>query len=126
MLIVILSINKLEIYQMDEKKNFFKMGTLMRKFIWNNKRGLLSIDNKKKFVSLSKHFMIWKQARKQWYEKFNKVMLSNKLKTNKINKCVYVKNTDIGNVIGCLYMEDILILDSNDHIIKSTKKKLTK
>jgi len=33
MLIVILAINKLEMYQMDEKKNFFKMGTLMRKFI---------------------------------------------------------------------------------------------
>jgi hypothetical protein len=67
-----------------------------------------------------------KQALKQWYEKFNKVMLSNKLKINKINKCVYVKNTDIGNIIACLYMEDMLILDSNDHIIKSTKKKLTK
>jgi hypothetical protein len=67
-----------------------------------------------------------KQARKQWYEKFNKVMLSNKLKINKINKCVYVKNTDIGNIIACLYVEDMLILDSNDHIIKSTKKKFTK
>ena len=53
-------------------------------------------------------------------------MLSNKLKINKINKCVYVKNTDIGNIIACLYVEDMLILDSNDHIIKSTKKKLTK
>jgi hypothetical protein len=53
-------------------------------------------------------------------------MLSNKLKINKINKCVYMKNTYIGNIIGCLYMEDMFILDNNDHIIKSTKKKLTK
>jgi len=88
--------------------------------------GFVVNKQEKKVCKLVKAFYDLKQARKQWYEKFNKVMLSNKLKINKINKFVYVKNSDIGNVIGCLYMEDMLILDSNDHIIKSTKKKLTK
>ena len=29
-------------------------------------------------------------------------MLSNKFKINKLNKCIYVKNTDKGYVIICL------------------------
>jgi len=49
-------------------------------------------------------------------------MLSNKFKINTINKYVYVKNTNKGYVILDLYMEDMFILGSNDHMIKSTKK----
>ena len=49
----------------------------------------------------------------------------NEFKINKVDKCVYVKNTDKGYVIVCLYIDDMLILGNNDHIIKSTKKILT-
>jgi len=51
--------------------------------------------------------------------------LLNEFKINKVDKCVYVKNTDKGYVIVCLYIDDMLILGNNDHIIKSTKKILT-
>jgi hypothetical protein len=49
-------------------------------------------------------------------------MLSNKFKINKIDKYIYVKNANNGYVILYLYMKDMFILDSNDHMIKSTKK----
>ena len=49
----------------------------------------------------------------------------NEFKINKVDKCVYVKNTYKGYVIVCLYIDDMLILGNNDHIIKSTKKILT-
>jgi len=51
--------------------------------------------------------------------------LLNEFKINKVDKCVYVKNTYKGYVIVCLYIDDMLILGNNDHIIKSTKKILT-
>jgi len=35
-----------------------------------------------------------------------------------------MKNTDKYYVIICFYIDDMLILDSNDHMIKSTKKLL--
>jgi hypothetical protein len=35
-----------------------------------------------------------------------------------------MKNTDKYYVIICFYMNDMLILDSNDHMIKFTKKLL--
>ena len=36
-----------------------------------------------------------------------------------------MKNTDKIYVIICLYVDDMLILDNNDHLIKSTNKILT-
>ena len=54
-------------------------------------------------------------------------MFSHKFKVNKVDKYIYVKkkHTDKGYVIVYLYVKDILILGSNDHMIKSTKKILT-
>jgi hypothetical protein len=48
--------------------------------------------------------------------------LSNKLKINKVGRCIYMKNTDKCYVIVYLYVDDMFILDSNDHMIKSNIK----
>lgn len=37
------------------------------------------------------------------------------------DKCVYPKHTNIGYVIMCLYIPDLLIFRSSKEIIKSTK-----
>ena len=65
-----------------------------------------------------------KQAPKQWHEKFDNAMLSSGFKINECDKCVYVKDTDKGYVILCLYVDDMLIVGSNNEIIKFTKKML--
>jgi hypothetical protein len=52
--------------------------------------------------------------------------LLNEFKINKVDKYIYMKNTDKIYVIICLYVDDMLILDNNDHLIKSTNKILTK
>ncbi|GJW72037.1 retrotransposon protein, putative, ty1-copia subclass [Tanacetum coccineum] len=43
---------------------------------------------------------------------------------NECDKCVYVKDTSAGYVILCLYVDDMLIVGSNDKIIRSTKDML--
>ena len=53
-------------------------------------------------------------------------MLSNKFKINEVDEWVYVKNTTKSYVIAYLFVDYMLILSSNDHITKSTKKMLTK
>ena len=62
-----------------------------------------------------------KQAPKEWHEKFDNAILLSGFKINECDKCVYVKDTDKGYVILCLYVDDMLIVGSNDEIIKSTK-----
>ncbi|KAJ9566473.1 hypothetical protein OSB04_002439 [Centaurea solstitialis] len=42
-------------------------------------------------------------------------------KENKCDKCVNMKDTTHGYVILCLYVDDMLIIDSDDKMIRSTK-----
>jgi hypothetical protein len=46
-------------------------------------------------------------------------MLLNEFKINKIDECIYIKNTKKNYVIVCFYMNNMFILDNNDFIIKS-------
>ena len=48
--------------------------------------------------------------------------MTNGFKINECDKCVYVKNTERGFVIICLYVDDILIMGSNNEVIKTTKE----
>ena len=51
-------------------------------------------------------------------------MILDGFKINECDKCIYMKNTDKGCVIICLYVDDMLIIGSNIEIIKTTKKML--
>ena len=75
----------------------------------------------KKVCRLVKSLYGLKQAPMQWHEKFDSVMMTNGFKINECDKCVYVKNTERGFVIICLYVDDILIMGSNNEIIETTK-----
>ena len=46
------------------------------------------------------------------------------LGSNEYDKCVYMKDIENGYVILCLYVDDILIVGSDDKMIKSTKNML--
>ena len=41
------------------------------------------------------------------------------------DKCLYIKDTANGYVIVCLYVDDMIIIGSNNDIIKATKRMLT-
>ena len=51
-------------------------------------------------------------------------MMSHEFKINKCDKCVYAKNTKHGFVVICLYVDDMVIVGSDDKMIISTKNML--
>ena len=51
-------------------------------------------------------------------------MTSHGFKISECDKCVYVKDVEDGYVIVCLYVDDMLIIGSNDEMITSTKNML--
>ena len=53
-------------------------------------------------------------------------MISNGFKINECDKCVYIKNINKGYMIVCLYVNDMLIIGSNNDMIKTIKKMLNK
>ncbi|KAL6333744.1 hypothetical protein AAG906_028930 [Vitis piasezkii] len=124
MLIAIAAINNLEIHQMDVKTTFLN-GELDEEIYMDQPEGFIAPGQERKVCKLVKSLYGLKQAPKQWHEKFDNAMISNGFKINECDKCVYVKNTQKGYVIVCLYVDDMLIIGSDTNMIKMTKQMLS-
>lgn len=124
MLIAIAAVNNLEIHQMDVKTAFLN-GDLNEEIYMEQPEGFVAPGKERKVCKLVKSLYGLKQAPKQWHEKFDNVMMSNGFRINECDKCVYVKGTEKGYVIVCLYVDDMLIIGSNNDIIMTTKRMLS-
>ena len=121
MLISIAAIHNLEIHKMDVETAFLN-GDLDEEIYMEQPEGFIVPSQENKVCQLVKSLYRLKQAPMQWHDKFDSVMMTNGFKINKCDKCVYVKNTERGFVIICLYVDDILIMGRNNEVIKTTKE----
>ncbi|GJR78406.1 retrovirus-related pol polyprotein from transposon TNT 1-94 [Tanacetum coccineum] len=122
-IIAIAALRNLEIHQMDVKTAFLN-GDLEEEIYMNQPEGFIAPGQEVKVCRLVKSLYGLKQAPKQWHQKFDHIMLESGFKINECDKCYYVKDTSAGYVILCLYVDDMLIIGSNDKIIRSTKDML--
>ncbi|KAD5802609.1 hypothetical protein E3N88_13969 [Mikania micrantha] len=123
LVLAIAALRNLEVHQMDVKTSFLN-GDLEEEIYMEQPEGFSAPGQEGKVCKLVKSLYGLKQAPKQWHQKFDQVMLNNGFKINECDKCVYVKNTMRGYVILCLYVDDMLIVGSDDKMIKSTKDML--
>ncbi|GJY22152.1 retrotransposon protein, putative, ty1-copia subclass [Tanacetum coccineum] len=123
MVLAIAALRNLEVHQMDVKTAFLN-GDLEEEIYMNQPEGFIAPGQESKVCRLVKSLYGLKQAPKQWHQKFDHTMLESGFKINECDKCVYVKDTSSGYVILCLYVDDMLIIGSNDKMIKSTKDML--
>nr|GEV75763.1 zinc finger, CCHC-type [Tanacetum cinerariifolium] len=86
-------------------------------------KGFVMPGNEHKVCKLVKSLYGLKQAPKQWYQKFDEVVLSSGFLLNQFEKCVYSKfdNSDKG-VIIYLYVVDTLIFGTGQNQVDKTKK----
>ena len=122
-LLAIVALHNLEIHQMDVKTAFLN-GDLEEEIYMEQPEGFVVPGQERKVCKLVKSLYGLKQAPLQWHLKFDNVMLTNGFTINECDKCVYIKNTDNGFVIVCLYVDDMLIMGSNSAIINETKNML--
>nr|GEX39806.1 Pol polyprotein [Tanacetum cinerariifolium] len=120
MILAIDALRNLKIHQMDVKTAFLNED-LEEEIYMNQLEGFIAPRQEGKVCRLVKSLYGLKQAPKQWHQKFDHAMLESGFKINEYDKCVYVKDTSSGYVILCLYVDDMLIVGSNDKMIKSTK-----
>ena len=66
-----------------------------------------------------------KQAPKQWYEKFNIILVDTDFVVNSSDTCVYSKSVGSDCVNICLYIDDMLIFGHNVNVINETKNILS-
>jgi hypothetical protein len=67
-----------------------------------------------------------KQAPKQWHEKFDTTLTSVGFAINEADMCVYYRYGGGKGVMLCLYVDDILIFDTNIDVINEVKSFLSK
>ena len=124
LLVAFAALRGLEIHQMDVKTAFLN-GELEEEIYMKQPEGFIAVGNEHKVCRLVKSLYGLKQAPKQWHKRFDDVMIANGFKINECDKCVYGKHTPSGYVIICLYVDDMLIMGSNNKMINDTKKILT-
>ena len=122
-LFALASIHKLVIHQMDVKTAFLN-GELEEE-IYMDHEGCLTTGNEHKVCKLVKSVYGLKQAPKQWHDKFDSVLVSYSYQINEVDKCIYTKFKDNVGVIICLYIDDMLIFDTNLEIVNDTKSFLS-
>ncbi|KAK9194952.1 hypothetical protein WN943_003067 [Citrus x changshan-huyou] len=123
LVIKVAALRNLEIHQMDVKTAFLN-GDLDEEIYMEQPEGFIAPGQEKKVCKLVKSLYGLKQAPKQWHEKFDHTMITSGFKINECDKCVYVKEIENDYVILCLYVDDMLIVGSDDDMIKSTKNML--
>ena len=108
---------------MDVKIAFLN-GELEEEIYMEQPEGFIASGQENKVCKLVKCLYVLKQAPKQWHQKFDQVMMESGFRINECDKCIYVKNTTHGYVILCLYVDDMLIIGSDEKMIRSTKDML--
>nr|GEU99199.1 zinc finger, CCHC-type [Tanacetum cinerariifolium] len=122
LLLALAAIRNIVIHQMDVKILFLN-GDLKEEVYMKQPEGFVMPRNEHKVCKMVKSLYGLKQAPKQWHQKFDEVVLSSGFLLNQSDKCIYSKfdSSDKG-VINGLYVDDILIFETDQNQVDKTKK----
>ena len=74
-----------------------------------------------KVCKLKKSIYGLKQASRQWYFKFNEVIISFGFKENIVDQCIYLKESGSEWILLVLYVDDILLASTSLSLLRETK-----
>ena len=114
----------LELHQMDVKTAFLNGD--IDETIYMVQLKNFELGNPKHLVCrLKKSIYGLKQASRQWYWKFDKVISSYGFKENTVDQCIYIKFSGSKFVILVLYVDDILLASNDVGLLHDTKRFLS-
>jgi hypothetical protein len=112
----------LELYQMDVKTAFLN-GDLEEEVYMKQPDDF--DDDSKRACKLKKSIYGLKQASRQWYIKFHKVITSFGFIENLVDQCVYLKVNGSKVIFLVLYVDDILLVSNDLGLLHETKQLLS-
>ena len=113
----------LELHQMDVKTAFLN-GDLEEEVYMEQPEGFIKENENKLVCKLKKSIYGLKQASRQWYLKFNRIITSFGFTENTVDHCIYLKVSGSRFMILVLYVDDILLASNDLGMIYETKKYL--
>nr|KYP41104.1 Retrovirus-related Pol polyprotein from transposon TNT 1-94 [Cajanus cajan] len=115
----------LELHQMDVKTAFLN-SDIEETIYMMQPENFVSGDSKSMVCKLKKSIYGLKQASRQWYHKFHQVITSYGFEANIVDDCVYHKFSGSKYIFLVLYVDDILLANSDIGLLHETKRFLTK
>ena len=114
----------LELHQMDVKTVFLN-GDNEETIYMVQLENFESKQSKHPVCKLKKSIYGLKQASCQWYQKFDKVIISFGFKEKTVDQCIYQKISESKFILLVLYVNDILLANKNIGILHETKRFLS-
>nr|GEW72495.1 putative zinc finger, CCHC-type [Tanacetum cinerariifolium] len=115
----------LELHQMDVKMAFLN-ADLHEDVYMAQPQGFKSKGQEHLICKLKKSIYGFKQASRQWYLKFDKVMKKHNFIKNQVDQCVYLKMSGRNFIILVLYVDDILLASNNIDLLHESKRFLSR
>ncbi|KZV29549.1 hypothetical protein F511_00827 [Dorcoceras hygrometricum] len=115
----------LELHQMDVKTTFLN-GDIDETIYLRQPEGFVSGDPDNMVCKLKKSVYGLKQASRQWYFKFQQVIISFGFEINMVDDCVYHKFSGSKHIFLVLYVDDILLASNDIELLHDTKRFLSK
>ena len=107
----------LELHQMDVKTAFLN-GELNEEVYMQQPQGF-EIKGKEHMVcKLKRSIYGLKQASRQWYFKFNEVIMKYGFKENIVDQCIYLKKSGSAWILLVLYVDGILLASTNLSLLR--------
>ena len=114
----------LELHQMDVKTAFLN-GDLEEEVYMDQPQGFEATSKRNLVCRLKKSIYGLKQASKQWYLKFNDIVLSYGFVEMTVDQCIYMKVVGRKFIILVLYVDDILLAASDHGLLHDVKNYLS-
>ena len=86
--------------------------------------GFEEVDKEHMVFKLQKSIYGLKQASRQWYLKFDEVVIANGFKENIVDQCIYMKVKRSKYIFLVLYVDDILLATNDTDLLVETKQLL--
>ncbi|RVW43546.1 Retrovirus-related Pol polyprotein from transposon TNT 1-94 [Vitis vinifera] len=114
----------LELHQMDVKIAFLN-GDLSEEVYMSQPEGFKENGKENMVCRLKRSIYGLKQASRQWYLKFDKIVTSFGFIENEFDQCVYMKVNGSKYIFMVLYIDDILLASSDVNLLNDTKRILS-
>ena len=113
----------LELHQMDVRTSFLN-GDLVEDVYMSQPIGFEEVGKEHMACKLQKSIYGLKQASRQWYLKFDEVVIANGFKENIFDQCIYMKVSGRKYIFLVLYVDDILLAANDTNLLVETKQLL--
>jgi hypothetical protein len=100
----------------------FLNGDLEKKVYMAQLKGFVIEEKEQMGCRLKKSIYGLKQASRQWYLKFDRTIRNFRFKENIEDNCIYVKFKNEKYIFLILYVDDILLVNSDVSLLLETKK----